>query len=391
MEEVKLKGKPTIIISNELQLQIDYLHDRVGEKEWSGILFYDVVDGSITDPDNLVIKCTSMYPLDIGSAAYTEYNASSKLIDAFEAIEGSEDQKRGHIHTHHKMGAYFSGTDNDELSENAEHFNYYLSVVVDFKCQPVAKIAIQAESKNTIKITDDEFKEVEFETESNSLFTMTCTVVREVPPFKINVALEEINKANAKKAKALANSKTYSRGKTFSTGFNSSKGNQPKNLSSNINSMLGIGSEDLDDDWDDYYKQIEQGFHQSVATQEEFDLEKELNPFKVLGDLGVIYGHVEDLTATILTKDLQNDVPLPDVIDSAYNVYKKDESKVPAIDEEELVKYVDMFKDFHNLEIPRDVIVEAVGMTLHEVKDKSVKPDLNYNDFIDFVIINLGN
>lgn len=100
MEIIELKQKPIIVISNDLQRQIDYLHRRIGNMEWSGVLFYKVIKGSIKNPKDLIIKATSVYVMDKGTAAYTEYSQSEHLIDAFDTIEGSEDQPMGHIHSH---------------------------------------------------------------------------------------------------------------------------------------------------------------------------------------------------------------------------------------------------------------------------------------------------
>lgn len=55
------------------------------------------------------------------------------------------------VMSHHSMSAYFSSTDTDELVTNCKHYNYYISLIVNFQNAFVAKIAIP--SKTTVKRT----------------------------------------------------------------------------------------------------------------------------------------------------------------------------------------------------------------------------------------------
>lgn len=92
--------------------------------------------------------------MDIGTSTYTEYEffqgddyADDKVMNAME----DSDSKIGHCHTHHNMTCFFSGTDTAELHDNAPAYNYYVSLIVNFKdytnwCGKIAYI-----SKKTIK------------------------------------------------------------------------------------------------------------------------------------------------------------------------------------------------------------------------------------------------
>lgn len=149
LEVVKLSEKAKLIVSKKLLADISYLHNKVGSIEWSGPLFYSIVSGNILDPANLVIKAERVYPMDIGSASFTEYEFGTEIMDAYDMIgEGAEDMKLGHCHSHHKMNTFFSGTDDQELQDNAPSHNYYLSLIVNFDSEYKAKIAFIGHHKS---------------------------------------------------------------------------------------------------------------------------------------------------------------------------------------------------------------------------------------------------
>jgi hypothetical protein len=151
----KLEGTPTIIISKEMTTQIAHLHKSFPAVEWSGPLLYKIQSGNLNNLNDLVIKCDYVHPMDIGSATFTEVTQDPDLFfdmeDQFN-IAGNG-YKLGYCHTHHNMEAFFSGTDQDELYTNAVNYPYYLSLIVNHKCSPVAKIAIKA--KRVKKVLDD--------------------------------------------------------------------------------------------------------------------------------------------------------------------------------------------------------------------------------------------
>lgn len=57
------------------------------------------------------------------------------------------DYKVGHIHSHHDMQVFFSGTDNMELMDNAPNHNHYLSLIINNKNEMVARIAYVVKEK----------------------------------------------------------------------------------------------------------------------------------------------------------------------------------------------------------------------------------------------------
>lgn len=175
---LELSSKPKLIISKELQSRITYLHSKVGKLEWSGVLFYKIVSGDIKDPDNFILKAENIFLKDIGNAAYTEYGFDENDLDMFDEIEDALELKKGHIHTHHTMNTFFSGTDTQELQDNAPNHNYYLSLIVNFDCDWCAKIAFIGEKTGTNLVFKGSKGNKETLTLKNEqvLITLNCTI-----------------------------------------------------------------------------------------------------------------------------------------------------------------------------------------------------------------------
>jgi len=159
LTELTLSNKPKLIISKELQSEIMCLHARIGDVEWSGPVFYKIMEGNINDPDKLVIKALHVFPCDVGTGTYTEYTLDEKVIDFYDVHPECDPTvtkkiKWAHCHSHHNMECFFSGTDMAELHDNAGGHNYYLSLIVNHKSKFCAKIALVAE--RTIKSSKSE-------------------------------------------------------------------------------------------------------------------------------------------------------------------------------------------------------------------------------------------
>lgn len=142
-----------IIITEEVQDIIDYLHKKVGSTEWSGILYYKLTKGDIKTLKNLEFTAEFIYPMNIGSTAYTEFDYSGEVMNACDIKEDVINCSSGLVHSHHNMSTFFSGTDTSELKENAIHFNYYVSLIVNFDGKYCAKIALPSESEITTKLS----------------------------------------------------------------------------------------------------------------------------------------------------------------------------------------------------------------------------------------------
>lgn len=143
-EEIGVIGK--IIIPKKIENYIDYLHKTVGAIEWSGILFYKFVGGDMSKLKDLMFRTEFLYPMNIGSHSYTEFEYSGEVMDAYETNPDLIECSTGMIHTHHNMTAFFSGTDTSELLSNAKNFNYYVSLIVNFTKEYKCKIAFPSKS-----------------------------------------------------------------------------------------------------------------------------------------------------------------------------------------------------------------------------------------------------
>jgi len=147
-QEIGTIGK--LIIPKEIENMIDFLHKSIGATEWSGILFYKMVGGDINKLNALEFKCEFLYPMNIGTSAYTEFDYNSEVMNAYDLKEELIECSSGLIHSHHKLGfTTFSGTDVSEHIDNAQNFNYYISLIVDFTKDWHCRIAFPSKTKNT--------------------------------------------------------------------------------------------------------------------------------------------------------------------------------------------------------------------------------------------------
>jgi len=100
IKSVDIQSIGKFIVSEKLKEKIDYLHRVVGSVEWSGILVYKIESGSIKDMENLVFTGVNLYPMDIGSAAFTTFKYDSALMDMYDVIPEAMEMNLGLVHTH---------------------------------------------------------------------------------------------------------------------------------------------------------------------------------------------------------------------------------------------------------------------------------------------------
>lgn len=107
LERLELSNKPTLIITERIKKQIDFLHGKVGSFEWSGELITSE-KGTINDLDNWAITAEDIFLADIGTAGFTGYEVNKggfKTVDIIELydkypelLEG--EKKVHHVHSH---------------------------------------------------------------------------------------------------------------------------------------------------------------------------------------------------------------------------------------------------------------------------------------------------
>lgn len=241
LERVQLKDTQIkLVINQRIYDQIRYLCKEIALVEWSGVLFYSV-QGSIKDPENMVITIEDILPMHKGTSGYTEYALDERVISYMMENETMEkDWKMGHIHSHNSMKVFFSGTDWSELEDNSPNHNFYTSLIVNNKMEFCAKVSfiIKPQSSDTVQYTaqDEEGEPYSFINGSSpeeKLAVYDCAISS---PVDINVETEFatkvkgiISKAEKEaKAKAAAKAKKVVT-KTYGTknSFQKQKHNKP--------------------------------------------------------------------------------------------------------------------------------------------------------------------
>ena len=127
------------------------MHTSHGHNEWSGELITSE-QGSITDIENWIITAQEIFLADLGTPGFTGYEVdkggfkSADIIQMYTEYPGLLDGtlKNHHIHSHHSMGAFFSGTDWENLNDRSLVSNYFMMLIVNIAGNYVAKVAFKA-------------------------------------------------------------------------------------------------------------------------------------------------------------------------------------------------------------------------------------------------------
>jgi proteasome lid subunit RPN8/RPN11 len=207
LEKVQLTPSLKVKMPENVYNKIKYACTKIPSVEWSGVLFY-TVEGSIKEPEKMVLVLQDILPMQKGVSSYTEYTFDERVIE-FITKEGREDWKMGHIHSHNNMGVFFSGTDCSELHDNAPQHNFYLSLIVNNKMEFTAKVGYIATSKNSgfeAKDENGEIYEVLNSGDEKKLMVHNCTIDVEKPLLVIDKEFTDGIEYIIEKAKP----KTYS-------------------------------------------------------------------------------------------------------------------------------------------------------------------------------------
>lgn len=167
--------------------QIKYLCKNIVKEEWSGVLFY-TCEGSIRDLSTFKIILQDILPMDMGTSVYTSYDLDERFISYLEEdFDTRATWKVGHIHSHNVMRVFFSGTDMQELHDNAPNHNFYLSLIVNNYMDFTAKVAFVGESRRDIKkvpcVALDEkgntytIQSSDYVVDDTKLFTLECDII----------------------------------------------------------------------------------------------------------------------------------------------------------------------------------------------------------------------
>lgn len=133
-----------------------------------------------------------MFLADIGTSSYTAYETgkdawmSDDVMKMYELFPGlmKGTHKNQHIHTHHTMGAFFSGTDWEQMLDRSENSNYLLMLIVNESGRFCAKVGFRAkkqgsgEMKLTLSNNTDGYSDkiLTSDTERDCIVTMDCEI-----------------------------------------------------------------------------------------------------------------------------------------------------------------------------------------------------------------------
>lgn len=140
-----------VVISKTIKEQLNYICSSISHIEWSGIVFYKI-EGSIKEPSKMKIVVEEILPLDIGDHTRTAYDFDEIYINYIMEDPKRGEYKVGHLHSHHNMGVYFSGTDDEEIYKNVFAHNIYFSLIVNNALEMVAKVVTVAKVSKEISL-----------------------------------------------------------------------------------------------------------------------------------------------------------------------------------------------------------------------------------------------
>lgn len=150
-KNITLKGEPMVHLSSKVWDKIRFLCNKISQVEWSGCIFYKFLseDATLSDTSSLTIKIMDLIPLDKGTTGFTEYNFDERVLKYMTEMDYF-DLKIGHIHSHHNMKTFFSGTDMSELNDNSEFIKPYLSLIVNNHQEFSCKLGFRVQSQPAV-------------------------------------------------------------------------------------------------------------------------------------------------------------------------------------------------------------------------------------------------
>lgn len=146
---IKQSSTYKLFVPKKVEEKIRYLIRKFPSTEWSGVLFYTHT-GSFENND-LEIHCEDLYPMDLGTGGWTEFKMTEDVTAYI--VENMElfNCETGLIHSHHHMGAFFSGQDTKTLNIEGNDTNCFVSLIVDTRGTYQAAITRKVSYEETIE------------------------------------------------------------------------------------------------------------------------------------------------------------------------------------------------------------------------------------------------
>ena len=401
LELEKKSSSYKLLVSPELEKKIRYYLDRFPSIEYSGTLFY-TVSGSF-ETNDLVINAFDFLLQDIGTGAYTEFNQSPDVIGYMVEHPELLDETvyQGLMHSHHNMGAFFSGTDTSTLREEGSDRVHFVSLIIDTKGTYQAAITrvVVEEMKATgfIKYPTFNNKEVvgnpitySFNRKKIEYFMLEVTRPELENPFQeLSNRIKEVQEQKAKAAKA-ATPITYPVNKYESyTGYNNNYLDPYK--SNNTVPANGIS----------YQTNVGRG-NLTTPINKNYEIPKNQLPFEepdVDLDTPVPYGHVkvdpeliQELIAQLITGDvnyfMEEGVTLESLIPACESMFELrfPDKKLFHAWAEQYVEFLVYYTEDPKLEMYEDEVVAAlIANDMSELLRKFITENGYIKSFVEIL------
>ena len=121
-----------MLIQKEMHNKIQYLHSRFESTEWSGPAWY-TIKKKTKQGFPTKVELEYFKPIDLGNTGSTELDGEKlgKVLPAiYKKFPKLKKSFMGLIHSHHNMGAFFSGTDESTALEQAPVEGLFFTTVV---------------------------------------------------------------------------------------------------------------------------------------------------------------------------------------------------------------------------------------------------------------------
>jgi len=161
-------------VSEDFLNKVKYLCAKIPDEEWSGVLYY-TIQGSIANLTEFAITLKDIFPMDKGSSAHTAFEYGEDIVEYQMSNPSLNIMPKGLIHSHNKMQVFFSGEDQSEIQDNAQFYNYYLSVVVNNKLELAMRLSF--EGSVTVTGKDEKGQLYTISAAEKILFVYPCHLV----------------------------------------------------------------------------------------------------------------------------------------------------------------------------------------------------------------------
>lgn len=149
---IKQSSTYKLFVPRKVEEKIRYLIRKFPSTEWSGVLFYNHT-GSF-ETNDLEIHCEDIFPMDLGSGTFTDFKMDESVVGYIAENIDLFGCDTGLVHSHHHMGAFFSGTDTSTLRAEGNDTNCFVSLIVDTKGTYQAAVTRKVKVKKEIITTD---------------------------------------------------------------------------------------------------------------------------------------------------------------------------------------------------------------------------------------------